>query len=132
MTVSDQIIQVLDALCAKFNIVVDWTSSNVIPYIEILCQKLVTWEIWSSVAWMAVMILACAIWFIIARVYRKPIKESYSEAEILGTVAKGVTVFLPLITFIVIGIEIFDIIKCVTFPELTIVEYIQKLTQPAA
>ena len=30
MTVSEQIIQVLDALCEKFGLVIDWTSENAI------------------------------------------------------------------------------------------------------
>lgn len=33
MTVSDQIINVLDALCEKFGLVIDWTSENVVPYL---------------------------------------------------------------------------------------------------
>ena len=49
MTVSEQIIQVINALCEKFGIVVDWTSKNAIPYLEVLCKKLITYEIWTSV-----------------------------------------------------------------------------------
>lgn len=33
MQVSDQIIQVLDAICDKFGLAVDWTSTNVLPYL---------------------------------------------------------------------------------------------------
>ena len=39
MKVSEQIIQVLDALCAKLGMAIDWTADNVIPYIEKLCGK---------------------------------------------------------------------------------------------
>ena len=49
MTVSEQIIQVIDALCEKFGIVVDWTSESVIPYLEILCTKLIKYEICTSI-----------------------------------------------------------------------------------
>ena len=31
MTVSEQIIQVIDALCEKFGIAIDWTTQNIIP-----------------------------------------------------------------------------------------------------
>ena len=41
MTVSEQIIQVVDMLCEKFGMAIDWTGENVIPYIEVLCKKLV-------------------------------------------------------------------------------------------
>lgn len=39
ITLSDQIISVLDALCEKFGIAIDWTSQNVIPYIQLLAKK---------------------------------------------------------------------------------------------
>lgn len=39
MTVSEQIISVLDALCEKFGIAINWTEENVIPYVEILCKN---------------------------------------------------------------------------------------------
>lgn len=58
MTVSDQIIQVLDNLCEKFGLAIDWTSENVIPYLTTLCTKLVSYEIWTSVAWLAFFPLA--------------------------------------------------------------------------
>lgn len=59
MTVSEQIIQVIDKLCEKFGMAIDWTGENAVPYIETLGQKLVTYEIATSVAWMF-------IWLIIA------------------------------------------------------------------
>ena len=51
MTVSEQIIQVIDALCEKFGIVVDWTNENVFPYLETLCEKLIAYEIATSIVW---------------------------------------------------------------------------------
>ena len=39
MQVSDQIIQVLDALCEKFGIVINWSGENVIPYLQELIKK---------------------------------------------------------------------------------------------
>ena len=30
----DEIIKVINDLCGKFGIAIDWTSSNVIPYLE--------------------------------------------------------------------------------------------------
>ena len=39
MNFSQEIINVLDYLCNKFGIAIDWTSENVIPYIEELCER---------------------------------------------------------------------------------------------
>ena len=54
MTVSEQVIQVIDVLCARFGIVVDWTNENAIPYLTTLCGKLVSYEIGTSIAWMVI------------------------------------------------------------------------------
>lgn len=127
MTISDQIIQVLDALCKKFGMVIDWTSANVMPYLAELCTKLVTWEIWTSVAWMAIMAVACIAWIIILRVFRLAIKTALDEGDVLGPVVFIISGILFGATIACVGTQIFDIIKCVTFPEMFVFEYIQKL-----
>ena len=50
MSFSSQFIEVLDALCAKFGIVIDWTSQNVMPYLTDLATRLISYEIWTSMA----------------------------------------------------------------------------------
>lgn len=37
--ISNQVIQVLDNLCEKFGIVIDWTSENVMPYLMELFSR---------------------------------------------------------------------------------------------
>lgn len=49
---SEEIIKVLDVLAEKFGLAVDWTSANVIPYLEQLCGKYVNYEIATSVVWL--------------------------------------------------------------------------------
>ena len=62
MNFSSQFIEVLDALCEKFGIAVDWTSQNVMPYLTDLAARIITYEIWTSAAW----IVIAAIVFLIA------------------------------------------------------------------
>ena len=45
MTVSSEIIEVLDYLGEKFGIAIDWTSNNVLPYLQTLADKFIKWEI---------------------------------------------------------------------------------------
>lgn len=49
MQISDEIIKVLEYLCTRIGLTIDWTSSNVLPYIEQLCGKFVKWEIGTSI-----------------------------------------------------------------------------------
>lgn len=132
MAVSDQIINVLDALCEKFGIVIDWTAANVFPYVETLCAKLVTWEIWSSITWIAVAIIPFIILLVITKPFSRQFRETLSEFECGGFFTKAAYVVLAIVILIVVSAQIFDIVKCMTFPELVIIDYIKKLTQPAA
>lgn len=51
---SEEVIKVLDALAEKFGLAIDWTSANVLPYLQQLCGKYVTYEITTSVVWMLI------------------------------------------------------------------------------
>jgi hypothetical protein len=125
MTVSDQIIQVLDALCEKFGLMIDWTSENVIPYISTLMGKLIQWEIWSSVAWIAMAVVALIS--LIVLISRPSVQEAIGDGcfdgmfAITGLILFGVACIVGIIT------QTMDIIKCVTFPEMHIFEYIQRV-----
>lgn len=121
MMVSDQIIQVLDALCEKFGIAIDWTSANIIPYLTTLGSKLVTYEIWTSVAWIAFAVVLAVVSIIFAVVTYKRFGD-LGGAEVLTCLASIVCGFFAVV---IIGVQVMDIIKCVTFPEMHIFEYIQ-------
>ena len=140
MTVSEQIIEVVDALCEKFGIAVNWTGENVVPYLEILCGKLITYEICTSIAWMVIMALI-SIGSIIATKKLYPVfKDGWernsrsccdmgwqvaSVFAIIGLVITGFT------TICVLGTQIMDIIQCSVFPELYIFEYVSALVNVA-
>jgi len=136
MTVSEQIIQVIDALCEKFGIAINWTSENVIPYIEVLCGKLIAYEIGTSIAWMVIMILLSIASIVatkkLAPTFKRGLEEQ-SEWDIVWTIATTFAiiglVILNLATIIVVGVQVMDIIKCANFPEMYIFEYLSTLIQ---
>lgn len=134
MTVSEQIIQVINALCEKFGIAINWTSENVIPYLEVLCKKLIAYEIGTSIAWMVFMILLSIGSIIAAKklypTFKKGLEEE-GDYDINWTVGTTFAVIglvaLNLATIIVVGTQIMDIVKCVTFPEMYVFEYVSDL-----
>jgi hypothetical protein len=134
MTASEQIIQVIDALCTKFGIAIDWTSENVIPYVETLCGKLINYEILTSVFVMVIW-LALGIGGIVAIKKFTPVfkrglenRRSWEIGWEFATVFSIVgLVILYITTIIVVSDEIMDIIKCIMFPEMYVFEYVQKL-----
>ena len=122
MTVSNQIIAVLDAICEKFGIVIDWTASNIMPYLQDLCKRIVTYEIATSVAWIILQVGILLLAFHIRNKKVKPIAESDGDDYSLS----GYTIVCAIITviaFIVICVQAVDIVRAFTIPEITIYKF---------
>ena len=122
MSFSSQFIEVLDALCEKFGIAVDWTSQNIVPYVTDLATRIITYEIWTSAAWIVIV----AIVFLIALKMTKNLcKEDRFEDEwFSGWIIRIIT---GIIFFTVIGFEVFDIIEALALPEKTLYDFITRL-----
>lgn len=124
MNVSDQIIEVLNYLGRQLGITIDWTADNVLPYVNTLCEKFIAWEISTSWMWTGIMgalvILSLVVAIIITKVWDWETIEWWLFA--------GVCV----IAFIVICIQVEDIITCNVFPEKAIFDYINGLIESGA
>ena len=122
MTVSNQIIAVLDAICEKFGIVIDWTASNIMPYLQDLCKRIVSYEIATSVAWIVFQVVIVVLAFRIRNKKVKPIAESDGDDYSLS----GYTIVCAIITviaFIVVCVQAVDIVRALTIPEITIYKF---------
>ena len=131
MTVSEQIIQVLTYLGEKFGIMIDWSSENVIPYITTLCQKLISYEIWTSVAWIGIMTILATISIIITIRYRIFSWKFIEDHDFVTPLLYSGFIILWVAAVICIVVQIFDIIKCTTFPEMYVFEYINNIIKNA-
>ena len=120
---SEEIIKVLDALAEKFGLAVDWTASNVIPYLEQLCGKYVNYEMVTSIVWI---VLASIGMFVGYRIYKKMSKAEY-EKDGNSIFSNWVFGAISVVLSIVICTQIFDIITCLTFPEKIIIEELQSI-----
>ena len=122
MSFSSQFIEVLDALCEKFGIVIDWTSQNVIPYVTDLATRIITYEIWTSVVWI---VITGIVFLIIWKLTKNLCKEdALDDGWLLGWVFRIIT---GIICFSVIGCQIFDIIGAVALPEKTLYYFVKGL-----
>lgn len=130
---SEEIIKVLDALADKFGIAVDWTSSNVVPYLEQLCGKYVNYEIATSVVWIMLGLLFFIVGIICYKIvykhkdwgvtYYKTMSDDYFWRGLIyfGVISIFVVASLMVIT------QIFDIVTCFTFPEKIIIEELKSI-----
>lgn len=123
MSVSDQIISVIDALCAKFGVAIDWTSNNVMPILGELASKYIDWEITTSTMWLVI----GAIIFVLCMFFG--IFFCFRDDAFFGVflICAAIVAGMPMIIT-----QILDIIKCIKFPELQIVEYIKELIMTSA
>lgn len=122
MSFSSQFIEILDALCERFGIAVDWTSQNVMPYLTDLAARIINYEIWTSVAWIAI---AGIVFLITWKLTKNLCKEDTLDDEwCFGWVFR---IIIGLICFAVIGCQIFDIIEAVALPEKTLYYFVKGL-----
>lgn len=125
---SEEIIKILDALAEKFGLAVDWTSANVIPYLEQLCGKYVNYEIATSVVWIMLGILFFIVGIICYKIVYKHKDWGVTYYEVISDdyFWRGLIYFGVILIFVVASLmvitQIFDIVTCFTFPEKIIIE----------
>lgn len=127
MQANEQIIDVLEYLCKKIGVTIDFTNKNILPYVNQICEKYIRWEIASSVALIVIgIIVGIGVYFLCKWLYKKG-KEENEEAyhEFMAII---IAIFLGF-AILVIFPDIFNIIECLTFPEKVIYEYIATILE---
>lgn len=123
MEFSNEIIKILDDLCRRIGVTIDWSKENIVPYVSVLCEKYIRWEIASSTMYI---FLNCLIMLVVIIATCKVYKTKWIDDDI----KVAAIVACVIVSFISVGFaiqEIPDIIKCLTFPEMKIYEYITEL-----
>lgn len=125
MEVSNQIIKVLDNLGQKFGVAVDWTQSNIMPYIQELGKRIVNYELWTSIVWIIFSLILLISSIFVCKKFFKKFMSKNSEDYDIG---------IPMVLFSIVGIVIsiviilcqtFDVVTCLTLPEKIWMEYIR-------
>ena len=136
MEISEQVIKVLDAVCDKFGIVIDWTSNNVVPYIQQLGNKIITYDICNSIMWLVIgSVIPLTVAILIKKFLNKKKLEAKESSNAYyyadGSLDEGalycyLIIGILLVIAIVIGtISLQSIIQDIAFPEKTIMEFIK-------
>lgn len=128
MNVSEQIINVLDNLCQKFGLAIDWSAENILPYLKELCGKFINYEINTSITWIVIMLILCAIFWIVFVATFKPAKKvewdsDYAESWI-NLLFLTISIIWSFVSILVVSIQAFDIIEAIYLPEKTIYDFI--------
>ena len=130
---SDEIIKVMDILCEKFGIAIDWTAENVMPYFQQLMEKFIRYEIATSVFIIVELFLVTVISLVIALIIKRNGDswcDYFDDSEPLWwvmVICFAIAIIAGIVFAIIGGVECADIITCVLFPEKKIIEYIYAL-----
>lgn len=120
---SDEVIKILDALTERLGLAIDWSSSNVLPYFQQLCNKYIKYEIATSIIWIVIGIVL----LLGGRYLFK--KREYLDDMFFGI--SGMTIVVIIIVVLTGGFmittQVFDIATCITFPEKMIFRYLQNI-----
>lgn len=127
--VSNQIIEVLNEICNKFGLAIDWTSKNVQPYLQELIAKCVAYKFATSIMRLIFGILVCTIGGVLAKMavgsWKKyneegPISDYEMYCAIQG-IASGI---LLTVGIVMVVCNITTMIACKTFPEKVVLDMI--------
>lgn len=120
---SNEIIDIIDKLGEQFGIAIDWTSENIIPYVETIFQKAVNYSVSSTIVWLCISALIIALGVIMLVV---AFKNRNEDSEFAAAMLLFGTIFLLLGIGVAIG-NILHLIKCYTLPELVFLDTIKEV-----
>lgn len=133
MVVSDQIIEILEYLGKKLGVTIDWTGTNVLPYVKELGGRYIHYEIATSIVWLifGLALIFFGIW-IAKKIYKGLTDDEYDgffdDVDICCIFS--LFVFVIITSGIIVSyFQIMDIIKCILIPEAQIYDYLQHLIQ---
>ena len=113
MTINEQTLQ---ELAKQFGLALDWSNENIIPYLQDLAQRVITYEFRSSIFWIVIGVIIILIG--IAAMFLS-FHFDFADEWFIVAIAAWI------VGIIIIGDQINDIILCGTLPEKIILRYIQ-------
>lgn len=130
MEMATQIIEVIDALCQKFGIAIDWTSDNILPYVEDLVKNAVRYELYTSLLYSIIFAIGMAILIVFTwLIWCWLKKDEPADDESIGIAGTFFVIFLicSIICFVLLLNQLVDIITCFTFPEKVVYDMISNM-----
>ena len=121
---SEEIIKVLDDLAQRFGVAINWADKNVMPYLQELFDKFIDWEMWTSVMYGGVGLIAIIIGIILGIIASRIHKEHdarMGDAAFDYIICMGIPIMIGVT---IIFTQLYDIIECLTFPEKTLFDYV--------
>lgn len=130
---SDEIIKVLDDLSERLGIAIDWSSQNVMPYLQDLMDRYINLEITGSVIWIVISVLAIIGTLVFSFKFvpyaKKRSEDDYWSSWDAAMHACVIIAIIVILTFLFVVLQqVFDIVTCCIVPEQMILNYLMELS----
>lgn len=132
---TDEIIKLLDELAKRFGIAIDWTSENVMPYLEDLFGRFITYNIVVDVVWIFAAFAAVwfDVWFVKKTIqkYKEDKDNIFFETTMFGRENTEIWTIVVILSLLVSGITLvmgivalLEIPKLVFIPEVSMIDWL--------
>lgn len=124
---SEEIIKVLDNLAQKFGIAIDWTSQNIMPYLQDLMSRYIQYKNSISTIWIVIAtILIITSIICIIKLIKWTKKDKYYDDEAFGA-GMFLSILILVIALAILGRNIMDIMQNTYIPEMVILNELKTL-----
>lgn len=124
---SEEIIKVLDNLAQKFGTTIDWTSQNIMPYLQDLMSRFIQYKNSISILWIVIATILIIISIIcIVKLIKWIKKDEYCDDE-LAAIGFIVTTIVMIIAICILINNITGLIKNTYIPEMIILNEVKTL-----
>ena len=105
---SEGIIKVLNELCNKFGIAIDWTSDNIVPYLQDLMVRYSKYICYTSIMWLVIGVIITIVFGVMLYKYFKSCDEGEDCFDGLIAFVIGCFIALGVTTMIVQTLDIIE------------------------
>lgn len=128
---SEEIIKILDDLAQRFGIVIDWTGENVLPYVQELATRFISFKNAQAIIWMVIsflVVIGCTIFCVKLNKWRKTNKIDIYDEEFIGCTFAWVFAGMAILGFVIAFFcNMNGLMQNIFMPEITIIEYLQMM-----
>ena len=125
---NNEFVKVLDAVCDKFGIAVDWSSKNVIPYVQELSTRVVHFKMASAVFFVVLgilMLISTILWVKwIKYCDRRYKEEKWSNWDLTTGLSVGTCIIWIVVAVYIVLTSAYDVVTYSIFPEKALVDFI--------
>lgn len=130
METANAIVSVIDALCEKFGLAIEWTSDTISQYLPMILERFTRWQIGKDIFWMCFGLLilggiGAILIGIGVRAYKK--EEGILWQEDIEPVPIVFGILFLIAGLIVTAVFGYELVKVCTFPEIVLIDYVKGL-----